>query len=509
MVFILPQVYLDEQSIEFIGDDGIPFDASDNPDQNVKTIVIRAVMERSMPLTTQEPAIAGAISGQPQKFYINDIWKGSNGPNTAPDLIQFGNNTFQAVNQVSLGQSRLAAGQVAIVNSVKDFIRTPVSIDGMELVLTIDGDEIGQRSFSGSFSTGERLPAMKISDPTKYQVGRLISGGAELVMRYKFKDSQTSQIAAAFDAELFINRFLEVHKRIVTRQSSNGIRILGFSFRRRSVRQSVNQYVNSNFSGSSMERTVIVMDDANEAMISRFENAFFPIISRQETISNHLAAAERARNEGNTQLAESHQKYADSLTASLDFDSVDMTKAATALAAQDYASFLAAGVRAGSDSSVTTSEFRKLDRSQTNISENREWLEAQRITVSRQVSSIIQHRGDEKIEAILGICGAASFTYFERIGMVSQPPIVSSGSGMIITCVLDSGPLALAGIPAGSVIMSIDGTVIDNEQRLRSFLDAQRPGDRVSVRVFRPQMMQPDSGSQRYSVKLLGRPKLD
>ena len=509
MVFILPQVHLDEQSIEFIGNDGIPFDPADEPTQDVKSIVIRAVLDRSMPMPTQEPAIAGAILGQPQKYYIGDIWKGPNGPNKAMDLMQYGFNVVQAVDQVSLEQSRHAMGQVSIVDSVKNYIRTPVSIDGMELVLTIDGDDIAQRSFSGSLSTGGRLPAMKINDPTRYQVGRLISGGAELIMRYKFKDSKTSQIEAEFDTELLINRFLEVHRQMVTRQSSAGIRILGISFRRRSVRQSVNQYVNSNFSGSLMERTVIVMDDANDGMISRFENAFFPILSRQETIDNHLAAAEKARNEGNTQLANTHQKYADSLTASLDFDSVDMAKAAAALAAQDYASFLAAGVRAGSDSSVTTSEFRKLDRSQTNISQNRGWLEAQRITVSRQVSSIIQYEEKEDTEAVLGMCGAAEFTYVERISMMPYPPIQNAKKGMLATCVNDGGPLAQAGIPAGSVIMSIDGIAVYNEQRLRSVLNSRKPGDRVSVRVFRPQMTQPSSGSQGYQVKLFGRPKLD
>lgn len=72
-----------------------------------------------------------------------------------------------------------------------------------------------------------------------------------------------------------------------------------------------------------------------------------------------------------------------------------------------------------------------------------------------------------------------------------QPPKVmigitmsnEGGGGVRIDSVIESLPAAKAGLKAGEVIWSIDGTMIDNEAELRELLRDKEPGDKLEVKV--------------------------
>jgi S1-C subfamily serine protease len=57
----------------------------------------------------------------------------------------------------------------------------------------------------------------------------------------------------------------------------------------------------------------------------------------------------------------------------------------------------------------------------------------------------------------------------------------SSASGAPLAGVVSGGPLAQAGLAAGDVITSINGTTVDSSSTLSSTLTQYHPGDKVQV----------------------------
>ena len=60
--------------------------------------------------------------------------------------------------------------------------------------------------------------------------------------------------------------------------------------------------------------------------------------------------------------------------------------------------------------------------------------------------------------------------------MVSRP-----GSGAAVAGVLPSSPAANAGLQAGDVIVSVNGTRVTSPQGLQAALEPHHPGDRITV----------------------------
>jgi S1-C subfamily serine protease len=71
---------------------------------------------------------------------------------------------------------------------------------------------------------------------------------------------------------------------------------------------------------------------------------------------------------------------------------------------------------------------------------------------------------------------------------------LSVDHGALIVTITPGGPAAQAGLKAGDVIVQMDGKAINDVSSLGDFLLSEKPGDTVSVQVYR--------GSQQQSVRV-------
>lgn len=485
-ILILPQIYFRTSDIRFYDEQGGVFDPVIDPERLVRAAEIKPQFIRDLPTPVQMPGLAGAVFGKEQKFPLLDVMRMGDGtPARDGQVYAFGPALAGTVDASIMNYLNSRKEQEELVRQLDGYQLRPVAIQGVKISLRLDGVVLAERVFTGSFVTStQTLPALTVLRPDGYTSRRLAEGGGEIEVAFRFNDSKVRLIDAQFDTALFVKSFVDIHQRMVTRNSSSGFSIFGLSFRRNSIRQSINQQVEANFTSDQIERTKVITLDATDDMISRFEAAFFPTLSLQEVIANHLAKAEEAASAGNTQLEQLHMDYAKSLQDGVKLDEPDMAAAAAALAAQDYASFLAAGVRAGFDKNSNTATYRRLDKRETTIEQSRSWLDVQRVTVARELNYVVSAEQGPELNAWLGACNVAVHQFQRMRGCNINFPQVVNESGILLTCVVGGGPLADAGIAPGAILMAMDGDEVPNMQKFRQVLNRQRPNDRVSLRFF-------------------------
>lgn len=507
-ILILPRIILTADDVAVFDDNGSQFNPADDPTRPVRAIQIRPLFLRDLPTPVEMPAVAGAVLGQPQKFPVLDILRMGDG-SAARDgqVFALGPATIQMLDNHQFGHEQARAQQESLVAQIDGYTMEPVAIQGVKMTLTLDNEVLAERVFEGSFVTGtQTLPALTVTRPDAYVSRRLAEGGGEIEVAFRFNDTSVALIDAAFDTNLFISSFVEAHQRIVTTGSSSGFSFLGFSYRRNSIRQSIDQQVRSNFNANLVEGTRIVTLDATDAMMERFEASFFPTITRQQAIESHLTKANEAAAANNPQLEQMHLDYAKSLQDGIQLDEPDMAAAAAALAAQDYAGFLAAGVRAGFESNSNTAVFRRLDQRQVTINQSRTWLDVQKVTVARELSYLVAMEETAVLKPWIGACnvGVLPVNGFQGCNVNFVQPY--SDSGILLSCITAGGPLANAGIGAGVVLMAIDGQKVPTMQRFNQVLSQQRVGDNVSLRFFDTEPQWPCTGSRYRSIEIGGAP---
>lgn len=510
-VLILPEITLRQDSIQAYDDTGAQFDPLAEPGKTAVVVEVMAEIERDRLSDELLPAIAGAVFNQPQEATYSNVAPGANGqPFRDQNYAWLPTQSRMEVDNRTIAHGRQHAAQNALVANLKNgHDLKPISIEGLMLRLRLDGQTLTERRIDGSvvMSSGQ-LPRLVVRNPSAYQLRRIADGGAELVVAFQFNDKQTAFIDAVFDLDIFLSSFLSVHQKAKTTRSSSGFKILGFGYRRTSLRQTFDSELLQNTNVDSVERTRIIMSDANTAMLARFENAFFPQVSRSNAIQNHLDAAQKATQEGKLDLAKLHSDYAASLKDGLGFDTVDIGKAAAALALQDYATFLAAGVRAGIESDQNSTTLRKLDRRQTTIDQNRSWFEAQKITVTRQMSYVVNNTPKADMTGDIGFCGVNDLTFVETKGCGFGLVVQNQVQGVLLTCVREGGGLALSGIGAGAILTHVDGDPVQSTGDAIDKVSRLRPGDRIPVRLFEHRPGHMCSKTRLERVKVTAIPKL-
>ena len=121
--------------------------------------------------------------------------------------------------------------------------------------------------------------------------------------------------------------------------------------------------------------TVIAIEDAPPSLVRYFEEQFFPELSERSVIANHNDAANRAREKGDSSRAEIHAKYAKAIeNHDADLEATAIAEAAIALAAGDYATFLAKGVRFRNESNRRSDSWHQVITAEVEGSEGREFL---------------------------------------------------------------------------------------------------------------------------------------
>ncbi len=350
------------------------------------------------------------------------------------------------------------------------------SMDELAVRLVIDGEIVSERRLSGSavLSSGT-LPQLHIREPTTEQYNRLREGTYEVDVSYYFRDFQTGSIVANYDFRRFMSQFVERSRQAVTTSRSSGWSIFNIGSRRTSVRQHVRESDNMNSTFDSRTNTVVEMVDADEALIEQFERRFFPPLSQQQVVENHLAAAREADAAGNAELAKAHRDYVAALNSGDKDSEMDAVGAAAALASGNYALFVAKGVRFSSSSSSMADSFHQVLSAQSQESGGENWTSSHSRSARRRVSVWLTPSAERAYRPWMGIC----HLQFVSGHLYGQPHVY-----VVPTCLANGGPAHRAGLWPGMWIARMGGRSIRNLGQMEQLLEQYEPDETLVLDVL-------------------------
>ncbi|MEW6369469.1 MAG: hypothetical protein AB1584_00930 [Pseudomonadota bacterium] len=483
-VAILPSIRYSANSVQFISKNGMPIEdiSSLNP-SDVETVEVTLWYNGNLPNREQSIGIVsqlGTNTIRPVAKYIPFDFNFINNPSYVNwglphqmkmaihnDLMKLQQDTAQAENLYAAWQSRLP--QVVVIKNAT--VRA-----------VINGEIVGETSSSNWVAPSGALPMLYLKGLSPYQINRIRTGGMELSVEYTFQDTRTSSINAQFDFKAIMQRVIDdSYSRVITRKTS-GFQFLGMGSKKSTMKERIKQALTDQTSGGTYGQTMIQMDDADESQIAMFTERFFPTLSRDQVIENHMNAAAAAQSEGKTELAETHRKYAEDLRAEKLDLSVDTAAALAALNKDDYVGFIAHGLKIGSAANKGTFEYHRVLNSRSELVKKEDWSHQMNTTVNRTITQLVPVKTVQR-KPFLGMCSANNMRLAlwvaDHTGNWFPNPTLKNY--FVPFCVVQSGPMANAGIAPGTLIESIDGAVINTANDLSAVLNGKRPGDRIRI----------------------------
>ncbi len=483
-LLILPTITIAKSNVKYYAASGQSFDPVLFPNRPIESVSVQATYSNALPTEAQMPGIAASLKGQTHPFYLAPPLKDTNGNLVMLQQVQNLPDVVAAIRSAYQNYETTLAPQNDLIAHYRTFSAQSVQMNELKLSLVIDGDEVASRKLTGT--GGTTLPAVTLVSPTPYQNGKIQDGAFELVVSFRFPDSNAASIQADLDRSALVRSFLKETQEAITKKKSSGWQVFHIGSRRSKISQSINSNVSSSFTGEYINNTRIVMRDATDQMIEAFESKFFPQLSQQNAIANHLSAATVAESDGKPELAKIHRDYAAALTNSDEMKEVDAVGAAAALNEGDYATFVAKGVRASSTNNVQANSFRRVVSDDQEIKTVQGWDDTRIVTVQRETSVPVQLEDSIPQKARFGICNAVFGPMPVSLPTGPYGQLVQL-RGMMPTCMVASSPFAAANLVPGSVVTAINGNPVTSMTDFNSVLASINPGDSASVRYFDPQ----------------------
>lgn len=484
-VSILPSIRYSPNSVQFISKSGLPLDSSGAVNVNdVEAVEVTLAYDGNLPTREQSIGIVsqlGTTTAKPVARYIPfDFNFFSN-----PSYVNWGlPPAMRTAIQNGLSQLDQETRQADALYTAWQ-ARNPqvVGIKNATIRGIINGEVVAETTSSDFLAPSGTLPVLYMKGLTQFQINRIKSGGLELQVDYTFQDTKTSMINAKFDFKTIMRRVIDDSYKRVTTKKSSGFQFLGMGNRKSTMKDQIRQTLTDQTTGGSYGNTAIVMDDANDEQIAMFTERFFPTLTREKVIENHLQAAADAQANGKSELAETHRKFAADLQADKLDLSVDTAKALEALNQNDYVGFIAHGLKIGSASNRGTFEYhRVLDASSKLITED-QWVHQMNTSVNRMVRQLVKVQSVDR-KPFIGLCSAYNMRLGLFVGANNNPnwfPNPVPVNYFVPFCIVQNGPLANAGIAPGTLIEKIEGKTINNANDLRAALYGKRPGDTIDI----------------------------
>lgn len=490
-IFLFPSISVSSSDITYFDTAGLAFDPTIE-DRALGSVTIKPKVSMAMPNEMQKVAIASQIKGSSISFYRLPSFKNGATPAMTPEAASYppaANSiilTYDAYDKQVQEQAQLAADYSSAYQPVA------ANPNETEVRLLIGGEVATSRTYPGSTTT---LSAISLMYPTEFQKNQLLAGAFEVEVRTRFPDMDTKYIQANFDAHQAVSFFLEETQEAITKSKSSGFQVFNIGSRRSKMKTSLNQSLKTDASVSDMQSTTVVMYDASDQMITEFESAFFPELTREEAVNKHLAAAQTATDEGNLGLAMVHQDYADSISTGNQLKEVDSVAAAAALSAGDYAGFIAHGVRSINSNDRKENSFRRVINSAIEINAKTEWNQTRQVSVMRETTIPVGVDQEDGRAPWIGICDVSfdvPYVWVEK-NMYGFPE-PQSRQGLMTSCVQASSPAAAAGLLPGYIIRSVGVKRVNTPAEFEVELKKYKPGDDIKIYV-----MQPPSGASPFS----------
>lgn len=480
-MFLMPSLTVPVGGVKFVdnnGNDYVPTNCTTKP---ARTITFSVRSAAALPTEVQKVAVGAALTGTNVEAYRvpwpvdaagnPTMWTGVAGQ---PGIVAAVNQAY-ALDRLEVDKQRNYATQYDAYDT------SIATLNKLSLDLIIDNEVVATQSFAGSLvAANTATVSLSLLRPDTYTCNRIASGNYSIVARYRFNDNHSATINARFDVKQSLRHFVEETQKATTKSSSSGWKIMGIGSRRSKMKTSLETSMTVDGEQIVIENTTVVMNDANDSMIQEFESVFFPQLTKEETIANHIAAAAAATTAGNTALAKAHSDYAASLTNGSEQLETDAVGAAAALNKEDYATFIAKGVRASNNNDSRTDNFRRTVDINVSSTQIQEWNQARSVTKERETSTPVVAATKQRFGPILGIQGGAPFTYLSLQPMVGLQP----RSGFIVGGLQPTGPMATAGIQTGMVIMRINGDTIQSLADVGTAIQYLEPGQQVQVEAL-------------------------
>ncbi len=483
-VYILPVLKFDISNIKYIDGSG---KQTHQHSGNIRTLIIPVTQELTLPNESQKASIGAAIRSTAISVYYPPVVKNLNGQPMLSPLLN--SNPVLAGQFISLAnqyEATVIAAQQQLINDFNtNFQSQIVSPNEVEITVEAGGDLLYNKSFPGTYIVNDMFKNISIENPSEYVKNVIADGNVEISVSYKFKNSKVSSINARFDATEIINRVLSEAFQISSSQKSSGGAFLGFGSSKKSMKSSFNEQVNSQYDKETIAGTRIEMYDADEDMIDTFEKVFFPDISEEEAIKNHLAAAEKAKAEGNEKLQNLHLDYANLLAKNDPNLSPNIEKAVAALGKNDYIGFIANGVRWGKNSGHVKTSVKRLLNSTEMTKMVNDYSSLKTISVQHSVTQPVIAKKEIKYRPSTGM--------IEPIPWEGQLYMFNGFNAplMNIKCIF-AGPITVGGalhrnnILPGTLIKSIGSYPVYDMQSFSDALKNYEPYEKIYLTLIVP-----------------------
>ncbi|POY35497.1 hypothetical protein C3K47_15675 [Solitalea longa] len=508
-IYLLPILKLDLTKIKFIDQQGRETYQSD---ENIRAMIIPVTQDLALPNESQKAAIDAAINGHSTiKSFYSPIVKNSAG---IPLVNPFVNSDPILYNQIMTMANNYEVNAITpqqqLINDYNTRYKAQIiSLTELEIIVEAGSEVVYTKRIPATWiTTGKSLSKITIDNPSDYVKNLIAGGNGQILFSYKFKDSKSSTISAHIDATAIVNQFLSEAYQSSVSQTSSGWSFLGLGSSQKSIRSSFDQQINQQYNSSSISNTTIEMYDADDQMVKEFENKFFPTLSQQEAIQNHINAAEKAITEGNTALQNLHLKYVESLQNNNPNLTPNFEAAVAALGKNDYIGFIANGVRWGSNSAISNNSFRRVLNSSEMQSMAANWNQFKVISIQHIVTQPVTVSEEVKFKASLGTIDAISFQnnlYISNGFSLSMQNI----NGVFIGPITVGGALHQSNITPGTLMTRIGSYSVYSGQTLIDALNHFKAGDKIYLTLITPTINPNVFQEQRVQVTLGAYPSIN
>jgi len=501
-VYILPILKFDVNNIKYIDSKGK--ETYKNSD-DIRTLVIPVTQELALPNESQKASIDAAIRSTTLSAYYAPIVKNMNGQpllsplvNSNPSLVNY---LFSLASQYEA--TVIAPQQQLITDFNTNFQSQIISPNEVEFTVEAGGQTVYNKSIPGTYIVNGTFKNIRIENPTEYTKNVLADGNADISVSYKFKNSKVSSISAHIDATTVINQVLDEAYQSSTSQKSSGWAFLGFGSSKKSMKSSFNEQVNSQYKDETINGTRIEMYDADEEMIDAFEKIFFPEISATEAIQNHLAAAEKAKAEGNEKLQNFHLQYAEALSKNDPNLTPNIEAAVAALGKKDYVGFIANGVRWGNNSGSGKTSIKRVLNSTEMTKMAKDYSSVKTISVQHAVTQPVIAKEEAKYKPSIGMIDAMPWEGQLYMFNGYSTPLQN------VKCLL-AGPITVGGalhrnnILPGTLIKSVGSHPVYDIQSFSDALKNYEPYQRTYLTLIVPTAENPNVYKERNIEFTLG-----
>ena len=472
---LVPELRVPSNGVRYVSTSGMNITPTDCTQQPVRTIDLTVRIENKLPTESQKNAVGAATLGiRVERELI--AW-----PTTPMGPVKWpGTPDPMAIDAIyNLYTAELTRRQ----DWSKEYDKYDVSmvvLEDLALDLSVDGAVISTTRYPGSMAaTSGSTLRLTLRNPDAYTCNRILNGAYEVIARYRFNDTGSAQINAKFEVRSSLTNFIKETQTATARSKTSGWKILGIGSRRSKMKSSLESTMTVENNSETIERTTIVMSDANKELIERFESVFFPRLSKQEAIDNHLKAAAEAEASNRPDLAKAHLAYVAALTNGREDLETDAIGAAAALNDGDYATFVAKGVRFSDNDDSRTDSFRRTLDVSVNDDVIREWSQSQSVTKVREASTPILKSNDLRSTPYFGLTGAPIQYRFLTEFNGWEPR-----ESLLVGAIDPTGPLATAGLLPGMIIHRVGSTRVSTLTDVEDALKFARPGQTVSVEIL-------------------------